>query len=403
MDSSKRRGRARSGAARSRGSKRRQGGSEPERAGFVVPPQRSRLPGDYPSVLAGLKRRIAAAQGRATRSVNRELIALYWHMGRTIVERQSRSGWGAATVERLAHDLRTEFPRLEGFSPRNIWRMRAFFLAWNHPRGELTQAVSDLCADAVPATPPAAIGSLPWGHNILLLQRVERQEDRLWYAEQVASNGWSRSVLEDHIAKRLHARRGRATTNFVRALPRAQSKRAQMALKDPYAFDFLAIGQRARERATERGLLEHMREFLLELGAGFAFMGSQVKLVVGGAEYFVDMLFYHVRLHCHVVVELKATAFKPEHVGKINFYLSAVDDLLKGPGDQPSIGLLLCRSRDRLRVEYALRGCQKPIGVAQWNARLVERLPERLRCELPTVEEIEAELGAVDRRSYRGR
>jgi len=350
------------------------------------------LPADYPAVLAGLKTRITAAQGRAARAVNRELIALYWHFGRTIVERQGISGWGAATVERLASDLRSEFPLLEGFSPRNIWRMRAFFLAWSEGPEELTQAVSDLQAAPSTKAPPAPIGVLPWGHNIVLLQKLERREDRLWYAEQAGRLGWSRLALEAQIAKRVHARRGRATTNFARAMPRAQSRRAQLALQDPYAFDFLTIGRGAHERSTERGLLEHMREFLLELGSGFAFIGSQVKLVVGDADYFVDLLFYHVRLHSFVVVELKATAFKPEHVGKMNFYLSAVDDLLKGAGDQPSIGLLLCRSRDRLRVEYALRGCQKPIGVAQWKTQLVEQLPERLRESLPTVEEIEAEL-----------
>jgi predicted nuclease of restriction endonuclease-like (RecB) superfamily len=365
-------------------------------ARFPSPPRSSALPADYPAILAGLKSRIAAAQSRAAKAVNRELIALYWHVGRTIVQRQAISGWGTATVERLAHDLRQEFPLLEGFSPRNIWRMRAFFLAWTEAREELTQPVSEL--RNVPSTkvPPAPIGAIPWGHNILLLQKLDRRQDRLWYARQVNDLGWSRSTLEAQIAKHVHARRGRATTNFLRALPRAQSRRAQLALKDPYSFDFLTIGREARERVTERGLLEHMREFLLELGSGFAFIGSQVKLVVGDAEFFVDMLFYHVRLHSYVVVELKATAFRPEHVGKMNFYLSAVDDLLKGSGDKPSIGLLLCRSRDRLRVEYALRGCRKPIGVAQWKTQLVEQLPERLRGSLPTVQEIEAELGPAD-------
>jgi predicted nuclease of restriction endonuclease-like (RecB) superfamily len=381
-------------------------GSSKGRAGaarFLSLPKAIALPADYPAVLAGLKCRIALAQRRALKAVNRELLGLYWHVGRTIVQRQTVSGWGAATVERLAHDLRREFPLLEGFSPRNIWRMRAFFLAWTEAREELTQAVSEMRGPPSAKGPPVQIGGLPWGHNIVLLQKLQRREDRLWYAEQASELGWSRATLELQISKHMHARRGRATTNFAQALPRAQSKRAQLALKDPYSFDFLTIGREARERTTERGLLEHMREFLLELGAGFAFIGSQVKLVVGDAEYFVDLLFYHVRLHSYVVVELKATAFKPEHVGKLNFYLSAVDDLLKGPGDQPSIGLLLCRSRDRLRVEYALRGLHKPIGVAQWKTRIVDRLPDRLRGSLPSVEEIEAELGPLDRhRKARG-
>jgi predicted nuclease of restriction endonuclease-like (RecB) superfamily len=313
-------------------------------------------------------------------------------VGSTIVQRQAKAGWGDAIVERLAHDLRHAFPGLEGFSPRNIWRMRAFFLAWSSAPKKLTQPVSETAPHRPPKKLPQAVSEIPWGHNIVLLQQLEHAQDRLWYAEQTRALGWSRPVLQAQIAKKAHARQGKATTNFARSLPPSQSELAQQTLKDPYTFDFLTVGREAHERVTERDLLVHVREFLLELGAGFAFIGNQVKLTVDDTDYFIDLLFYHVRLRCFVVVELKATAFRPEHAGKMNFYLSAVDDLLKHRSDQPSIGLLLCRSRNRVQVEYALRDIRKPIGVAEWETKILEKLPANLKGSLPTVEEIEAEL-----------
>lgn len=373
-------------ARHSRGRARKEGAS------FPVPPSISGMPADYVAVLAGLKQRIAAAQARAALAVSRELIALYWHVGATIVQRQANAGWGDAVVERLAHDLRRAFPDLEGFSPRNIWRMRAFFLAWSVTTKKLTRAVSETGTKQAAKKLPQAVSAIPWGHNIVLLQQLDRPDERLWYAEQALAHGWSRTVLRAQIAKKAHTRQGKATTNFARALQPPQSELAQQALKDPYTFDFLTVGRQAHERVTERELLAHIREFLLELGAGFAFIGNQVKLTVSDMDYFIDLLFYHVRLRCYVVVELKATAFTPEHAGKMNFYLSAVDDLLKHCDDQPSIGLLLCRSRNRVQVEYALRDIRKPIGVAEWETKLVEKLPEDLKGSLPTVEEIEAEL-----------
>lgn len=350
------------------------------------------MPADYMLVLGRLKRRITEAQNRAALAVNRDLIALYWHVGATIAQRQANAGWGNGVVERLAHDLRGAFPGLEGFSPRNIWRMRAFFLAWSQAPAKLTQAVADTSGRQAAKKLPQAVAEIPWGHNTVLLEQLKRTEDRLWYAEQTRAQGWSRSTLQAQIAKNAHRRQGKAITNFSRALPAAQSELASQALKDPYTFDFLTVSREANERVTERDLLAHVREFLLELGAGFAFIGNQVKLTVGDTDSYIDLLFYHVRLRCYVVVELKATEFKPEHVGKINFYLSAVDDLLKHKDDQPSIGLLLCRSRNRVQVEYALRDVRKPIGVAEWETRIVESLPDGFKGSLPTVEEIEAEL-----------
>jgi predicted nuclease of restriction endonuclease-like (RecB) superfamily len=341
-----------------------------------VPTSARGLPGDYVAVLADLKERIARAQARAALSVNRQLVALYWQVGGTIVRRQATADWGSAVVERLAHDLRVAFPKLEGFSVRNIWRMRAFYLAWSGPSRNLPQAVAEI----------------PWGHNVALLEQLENRQERLWYAERIREHGWSRSVLRAQIAARVHLRQGRATTNFARSLSPSQAALAQQTLKDPYTFDFLTVGREVHERVTERQLVTHVREFLLELGAGFAFVGNQVKLTVGGDDYYIDLLFYHLRLRCYVVVELKATAFRPEHAGKMNFYLSAVDDLLKHRDDSPSIGLLLCRSRKRIQVEYALRDVSKPIGVADWEMKLVEKLPSELEGSLPTIEEIEAEL-----------
>jgi predicted nuclease of restriction endonuclease-like (RecB) superfamily len=383
--------------SRSRGRVRDEGAS------FPVPPALSETPADYTAVLVGLEQRIAAAQSRAALGVNRELIALYWHVGATIVQRQTKSGWGKAVVERLAHDLRRAFPDIEGFSPRNIWRMRAFFLAWAATPEKLTQAVSESGAKLSIIKLPQAVSEIPWGHNIVLMQQCKRPDERLWYAQQTRTQGWSRAVLQAQIAKKAHARQGKAITNFSRVLPPPHSELAQQTLKDPYTFDFLTTGRAAHERVTERGLLAHVQEFLLELGAGFAFIGNQVKLVVGDADYFLDLLFYHVRLRCYVVVELKATAFKPEHAGKMNFYLSAVDDLLKHRDDRPSIGLLLCRSRNRVQVEYALRDIRKPIGVAHWATKIVETLPAELKDSLPTVEEIEAELSGKPQRRTRRR
>ncbi len=378
---------------------RSRGRARADEAEFPLPPATSNMPPGYVSVLAELKARIGSAQRRAALSVTRELITLYWHVGATIVRRQENKAWGDAVVERLAHDLRAAFPDLEGFSRRNIWRMRAFFLAWSRRGEKLPQPVAESRANGAAQKLPQPVAEIPWGHNIVLLEQLDARDVRLWYAGQIREHGWSRATLVSQIAKRAHARQGKATTNFARALRPADARLAQEALKDPYTFDFLTVGPQAHERVLERDLVAHVREFLLELGTGFAFIGSQVKLTVAGDDYFLDLLFYHVRLRCYVVVELKATAFKPEHAGKMNFYLSAVDDLLKHRDDKPSIGLLLCRSRNRMQVEYALRDMVKPIGVAAWETKLFETLPEDFRGSLPTVEELEAELGSVSRSS----
>jgi predicted nuclease of restriction endonuclease-like (RecB) superfamily len=333
-------------------------------------------PDSYAQFLADLKSRIRAAQVRASLSVNRELILLYWHMGRDILERQDRERWGSKVINRLATDLKRAFPEMKGFSPRNLKYMKRFAEVWAEE--EFVQQVA---------------AQLPWFHNCVLLDKLCERAERTWYARAAIQYGWSRSVLVHQIESGLHRRQGKAITNFDRALPSPQSDLAQDVTKDPYNFDFLTLGKEAHERDLERGLLDHLRQFLLKLGVGFAFVGSQYGLVVGNEEFFIDLLFYHLKLWAFVVVDLKMRTFEPEFAGKMNFYLSAVDDLLRHPDDQPSIGIILCKTRERFVAEYALRDINKPIGISEY--RLAESLPDKLQGSLPTIEELENELGAA--------
>ncbi|MBK8611911.1 MAG: DUF1016 family protein [Flavobacteriales bacterium] len=333
------------------------------------------LPKNYTAVLEAVKARIRAAQLKAALAVNHELVLLYWHIGKEIIERQDKEGWGSKVVERLAKDLHREFPGMGGFSRSNLLYMRSFAEAY--PDGSIVQQL---------------VGQLPWGHNVLLLTKLKKSEHRLWYAQATIANGWSRTVLDAQVATHAHRRQGKALTNFKRTLPAERSDLAQQTLKDPYTFEFLNIAADARERDLEQALVGHIQKVLLELGSGFAFVGRQVPLKVGRKDYFLDLLFYHLKLRCYVVVELKMEAFEPEHAGKMNFYLTAVDEQLRHPDDKPSIGLLLCKDNDKLVVEYALRDMAKPIGVAEWRTRLVATLPKGLRAALPSVKEIEREL-----------
>lgn len=339
-----------------------------------TPPALTTTPAGYADWLADLKTRILTAQQRAALVVNRELVLLYWQIGRDILERQARQGWGAKVIERLAHDLRVAFPNMKGFSRANLMYMRAFAEAW--PDAEIVQQ---------------AVGQLPWGHNLVLLTRLKDSQLRLAYAQRAIRHGWSRNVLNIHIETRLLEREGKAVTNFELNLPAPQSDLARDTLKDPYLFDFLGVGNEADERAIESAIVEHITRFLLELGAGFAYVGRQVPIEVGGDDFFIDLLFYHLKLRCYVVIELKAGPFKPEHAGQLNFYLSAVDSQVKSEQDNPTIGLLLCKSQNRVVAEYALRDSNKPIGVAEYQ--LVAALPAELRTSLPSIEQIERELG----------
>jgi len=331
-------------------------------------------PEGYANWLGELKSRIHNAQQRAALAVNRELVLLYWEIGRDILQRQAGQGWGAKVIERLAHDLKTAFPEMRGFSRANLMYMRSFADAW--PDAAIVQQV---------------VGQLPWGHNLVLLTKLKRPEQRLAYAQRAVEHGWSRAILEIHIESRLLEREGRAITNFADRLPSPGTDLARQSLKDPYLFDFLDVGQAADEREIEAALVKHITQFLLELGAGFAFVGRQVHLEVGGDDFFIDLLFYHLKLRCYVVVELKAGKFKPDHLGQLSFYLTAVDMQVKQEQDNPTIGLLLCKSKNAVVAEYALRDKTQPIGVAEYQ--LIESLPEELQTSLPSIEQIERELG----------
>lgn len=330
-------------------------------------------PEGYAEWLADLKSRIHSAQMRATLAVNTELLQLYWQIGSDILARQAEQGWGAKVIDRLSHDLREAFPDMKGFSQANLKYMRVFAGAWTEE--EIRQQ---------------PVGQLPWGHNIVLLTKLKTREARLAYAGAALQHGWSRNVLVVQIETRLLERQGQAVTNFAAALPAPRSDLARESLKDPYRFDFLGLGDEAEEREIEKALVEHVTEFLLELGAGFAFVGRQVHLEVGGEDFFLDLLFYHLRLRCYVVIELKAGAFKPEHLGQLGFYLTAVDMQVKDESDGPTIGLLLCKSKNKVVAEYALRDNARPLGVAEYQ--LVESLPEQLQGSMPTIEQIEREL-----------
>lgn len=342
-----------------------------------TPVSLSMPPEGYGDWLTDLKGRIHNAQQRATLAVNRELVLLYWQIGNDILTRQAQQGWGAKVIERLAHDLRAAFPDMKGFSPRNLKYMRAFAEAW--PDAEFVQEV---------------LAQLPWYHQLALLDKLSSPESRRWYAIKAIEHSWSRNILVMQIETRLLERSGKAVSNFETHLPKPQSDLARESLKDPYRFDFLGLTFDAQEREIENALVKHVTEFLLELGAGFAFVGQQVLLDVGGDEFFIDLLFYHLKLRCYVVIELKAGKFKPEHLGQLSFYLTAVDAQFKHPQDGPTIGLLLCKSKNKVVAEYALRDNARPIGVAEYQ--LVESLPPELQTSLPSIEQIERELAADD-------
>lgn len=343
-----------------------------------TPAALTKRPPGYAEWLTDLKSRIHAAQQRAALAVNRELLQLYWQLGRDILERQEQAGWGAGIVDQVAADLRAAFPEMKGFSRSNLKYMRAFAEAWPDKSSIGQQPV----------------GQLPWGHNLVLLTKLKTPEARLAHAARAVVHGWSRSVLTMHIEQGTLAREGKALTNFEERLPKPQSDLARESLKDPYHFDFLTVGSEANEREIETALVQHITQFLLELGAGFAFVGRQVHIEVGGEDFYIDLLFYHLKLRAYVVVELKATNFKPEHTGQLGFYLSAVDAQVKAPEDAPTIGLLLCKSKNRVAAEYALRDTNKAMGVAEYQ--LVESLPKDLEANLPSIEQIERELGEAD-------
>jgi predicted nuclease of restriction endonuclease-like (RecB) superfamily len=331
---------------------------------------------NYADFLNGLKQRIRSAQVKASLAINQELIRLYWQIGHEILIRQQEQGWGGKVIERLAKDLKREFSDMAGFSQTNLKYMRSFAEAYSEE--EISQR---------------SVDQLPWRHNIVLFTKLKEREARFWYAQKAIENGWSRDILVMQIETNLFDRQGGAITNFARSLPAPQSDLAQQLIKDPYNFDFLMLAENAQERELERALIHHIRDFLMELGLGFAFLGSQYPLVVSGKEYRLDLLFYHVHLHCYIVIDLKMGEFEPQHSGQMSFYVAAVDNLLRRDRDDPTIGIILCKSKDKTTVEFALQGSQQPIGVSTYQ--LQSQLPPQLQNNLPTVEQLEMELASA--------
>lgn len=331
------------------------------------------LDNNYKDFLHDIKDRLKKAQIRAALAANTELVRFYWQLGSDLIEQQKKYEWGDNFLEQFSHDLRNSFPSMQGFSVTNLKRMRLF-------------------AKAYPKS-PQAVDQLPWGHISLLIHAVKDDSIREWYAKQTTKNGWSRSVLEMQLESGLYERQGitaSKTTNYHEHLPAPQSDLARDILKDPYNFDFLTVSDEAHERDIENALVTHVRDFLIELGQGFAFVGSQVPLSIDDQEFFIDLLFYHLHLRCFVVIELKANNFKPEHTGQLGFYLAAVDDLMKKESDNPTIGILLCKSKSKIVGEYALRSMKAPIGISEYT--LSKALPNELKSRLPTIEQIEMEL-----------
>ena len=338
-----------------------------------MPSQPPSIPPDtYDVFLAELKTRIRSAQVKAALAVNQELVVLYWHIGKDILYRQQTQGWGSKVITRLAKDLKREFPEVTGLSVRNLKYMRAFAEAYQEK--ELVQQL---------------VAQIPWGHNVRLLDKVKTLKERRWYIKQVIANGWSRNILEMQIDSNLYERQGEAITNFEHTLPQPQSNLAQQLIKDPYNFDFLTLRKGALERELEAGLVSHIRDFLLELGVGFAFLGSQYPITVDEKEYRLDLLFYHTQLRCYVVIDLKMTEFEPEYAGKMNFYVAAVDDMLRRGDDQPTIGIVLCKTKRKTTAEYALRNVSTPIAIS------THRLPEELQEQLPSIQQLEMEVEAA--------
>jgi len=326
---------------------------------------------EYLEWLENLKSRIQAIQIKAALSANSELIKLYWGIGKDIFEKQEIKGWGNFIVKNLSIDLKAEFPNMKGFSRRNLFYMKKFYNFYKSDFEKVQQLVAQI----------------PWGHNILIISKSQSINEAIFYSNETLENNWSREILDIQIGNNLYKRQGSAITNFSKSLPHPNSDLANQSLKDPYLFDFLTLKKDADEKSIEDQLTKHITHFLLELGKGFAFIGRQYHLEIGNKDYYIDLLFYHTKLRCYVVIELKTKEFKPEYAGKLNFYLSAVDEILKLENDNSTIGILLCKERDKIEVEYALRGMSQPIGVAEF--KLSKIIPKEIKSELPTIEEIE--------------
>lgn len=335
---------------------------------------------EYRQWLEELKNEIQRTQIKAVMSVNRQLLSLYWKIGQSISEKINIENWGTSVVESLSKDLKEHFPNQKGFSRSNLFSMRKWYEFYSQFNLE-TEKVQQV------------VGQIPWGHNVLIITKTDSIEEALFYVLKTTENNWSRAVLAHQIDLDLYQRAGRAITNFESTLPSPHSELAVESLKDPYKFDFLTLTEKALEKDIEEQLVKHITSFLLELGEGFSFVGRQVPIKIDDEDFFIDLLFYHIRLRCYIVIELKSVKFRAEYAGKMNLYLSAVDDLLKSEADNPTIGLLLCKSKSEIIAEYALRGINQPIGIAEYE--ILKSIPNDLKPQLPSIEEIEQELAAT--------
>jgi predicted nuclease of restriction endonuclease-like (RecB) superfamily len=330
---------------------------------------------EYRRMLKEIKAQIINSQYKAITAVNRELILLYWNIGKVILDNQKKEGWGGKFIDNLSRDLMAEFPDLKGFSVRNLKYMRKF--AEEYKELEFVQQVA---------------AQIPWWHNVILMDKIKDNVKREWYIQKIMENGWSRNVLVHQIEIRLYERQhlSEKIANYTNILPLPQSELATETLKDPYIFDFIAFRENINEKDIEKQLVQKITKFLLELGAGFAFIGNQYHLNIANEDYYLDLLFYHIKLRCYVVIELKTGKFKPEYAGKLNFYLAAVDELLKSEHDNASIGIILCKEKNKLIAEYSLKDMTKPIGISEY--RLLQEIPSDLQGTLPSIAQLEEEL-----------
>ncbi|WP_196886226.1 YhcG family protein [Aureivirga sp. CE67] len=328
---------------------------------------------EYKSWIQTLKSRVQFAKQKVALSVNQQLIELYWELGKEITTKMENAKWGSGVIDKISSDLRIAFPDMKGFSRRNIYAIKQWYTFYSQKY----------------AFVPQSVAQIPWGHHRMIVSKIKDIDEAIFYVEETAKNGWTRDTLEIQIENNYIVRKGSKSNNFKNTLPEAHSKIVSQALKDPYNFDFLSLQEEALEREIENQLTQNITDFLLELGKGFAFVGRQYKLEVSETDYFIDLLFYHIPLKCYVVIELKAGRFKPEFAGKLNFYLSAVDDLLKTENENPTIGLLLCKKKDKIEAEYALRDIHKPMGISEF--KITEAIPKEIKTKLPSIEEIERE------------
>lgn len=335
---------------------------------------------EYINWITDLKSKIHSAQLKAAVSVNKELLTLYWEFGKSISLKISVSNWGASVVEQLSKDLKKEFPNQKGFSRSNLFSMKQWFEFYSTSNIEIEKI-------------QRLVGQIPWGHNLAIIIKSGSVDEAIFYCNKTIENNWSRSVLINQISSDFYNRQGKAITNFNNTLPKPHSGLATETLKDPYKLDFLDLQEKILEKDLEAQLVKHITSVLLELGAGFSFVGQQVPVRIDKQDFYIDLLFYHIKLKCYVVIELKAIEFKAEFAGKMNLYLSAIDDTMKDESDNPTIGLLLWQSKSKIVAEYALRGMTQPIGIAEYE--LSKAIPKDLKSDLPTIEKIEKELATI--------